>query len=118
MGLLNGQHFPIWYIVNDSFMAALGILTVLIGMTFVLLVIRKKKLHTIINILSSNCCVCGSLLALTIIWDAIYMLKADISGLARQDRSCIIRNTCMLTAMIALNYSLWYVKEKYSLILN
>jgi hypothetical protein len=52
------------------------------------------------------------LLAVTIIWDAFYMLKADISGFAKQDRYCIIRNICMLIAMIAFNYSLWYVELK------
>jgi len=112
MNISIGQDFPIWYIVNDSFIAFFSIITVFIGMTFVLLVLRKRKLHTIINILSSNCCVCGSLLAVTIVWDAFYMLKADISGFAKEDRCCVIRNVCMLTAMVALNYSLWFVKLK------
>jgi hypothetical protein len=107
MTISKSTNFPIWYIVNDSFIALFGILTVFIGMTFILLVLRRRKLHTIINILSSNCCLCGSLLAATIIWDAYYMLKADISGFAEEDRSCVIRNICMLTAMLGLNYSLW-----------
>lgn len=105
-------HFPIWYIVNDLFIALFSLCTILIGFTFIILVVRKKKLHTIINLLSSHCCLCGSLLALTSIWDSFYMLKADISGLAKEDRSCVMRNICMLTTMIALNYSLWYLFSK------
>ena len=107
MNLTIGEDFPIWYIVNDLCIALFSIITIFIGLTFVLLVLRERKFYTIINLLSSNCCLCGSLLAMTIIWDAFYMLKADISGLAKEDRCCVIRNICMLTAMVALNYSLW-----------
>jgi hypothetical protein len=107
MNVSNIEHFPTWYIVNDSCIVLFNLITIFIGMTFVLLVIRGKKLRTTINILSSNSCLCGSLLALAIIWDAYHMIKTDISGLARQDRNCLTRNRCILIAMIALNYSLW-----------
>jgi hypothetical protein len=97
-----GEDFPICYIVNDSFVALFNIITFLIGLTFVLLVWRKRRLHSIINLLSSNCRLCGSLLAIRIIWDAFYMLKADISGFSKEDRYCVTRNICMLTAIVAL----------------
>ncbi len=99
-----GEDFPIYYIVNDSFVALFSIITVLIGLTFILLVWRKRRLHSIINLLSSNCRLCGSLLAITIIRDAFYMLKSDISGFSKEDRYCVTRNICMLTAIVALYF--------------
>jgi len=107
MNLSNIERFPRWYIVNDSCIVLFNLITIFTGMTFVLLVIRGKRLRTNINILSSNSCLCGSLLALVMIWDACHMIKTDISGLARQDQHCLTRNRCILIAMIVLNYSLW-----------
>jgi amino acid transporter len=101
------KYFPRWYIVNDLCIVLFNLITILIGMTFIILFIREKKLRTVINILSTNSCLCGSLLALAILWDAFYMLKTDISGISRQDRTCVTRTICMLLTMNALNYSLW-----------
>ncbi|CAF1428873.1 unnamed protein product [Adineta steineri] len=106
MNVSHTQYFPFWYIINDLFIVLFNLITFSIGTVFVLLVVRKKKLRTIMNILSSNSCLCGSLLAFAILWDSFYMIKSDITGIARQDRNCVIRNICMLTTMIALNYSL------------
>jgi hypothetical protein len=106
MNVSNIERFPAWYIINDSIIVLFHLINIFIGMTFVLLVLRRKKLRTVINILSSNSCLCGSLLAVSIIRDAFYMLKTDISGLAQQDRSCVTRTICMITAMNALNYLL------------
>jgi len=107
MNVSNIERFPRWYIVNDSCIVLFNLMTIFTGMTFVLIVIRRKKLRTVINIVLSNYCLCGSLLALTNIWNAFYMLKTDISGLARQDRSCVTRTICMLIVMVAFNYSFW-----------
>jgi hypothetical protein len=107
MNVSDVKYFPRWYIVNDLSIILLNLTTISIGITFIFLVIQRKKLRTVFNILSSNSCLCGSLLALALIWDAFYMLKTDISGLAQQDRTCITRTICMLITMKALNYSLW-----------
>ncbi|UJR30093.1 hypothetical protein I4U23_017634 [Adineta vaga] len=100
------QCFPLWYIINDSLIIVFNLITIFIGLTFVFLILREKKLRTIINTLSSNSCLCGLLVAITIIWDAFHMLKTDITGIVQQDQACIVRNICMLITMIALNYSL------------
>jgi len=107
MNVSHSERFPLWYIINDLCIVLFNLITIFTGMAFILLVVREKKLRTIINILSSNSCLCGSLLASTIIWDALHMLKTDFSGLARQDRYCVTRYICMLITMIAFNYSLW-----------
>ena len=107
MNTSNVDQVHTWYIINDSFIVLFNLITIVIGMTFVLLVIRTKKLRTIVNILSSNSCFCGSLLAFTIIWDTSHMLRIDIAGLSQQDQTGVIRNICTLLAIVALNYSVW-----------
>lgn len=101
------QRFPVWYIVNDAAVVLCSVTTIGIGLAFVLLVVRERKLRTIMNILSSNSCVCAALVAGVTIWDASYMLKADVSRVAREDRYCVVRSVGMLVTMAALNYSLW-----------
>lgn len=101
------KHYPKWYFINDMCLILISLITILVGMTFIYVVIRERKLRTVLNILSCNSCLCASLFSLIILWNGYYMIKIDLHGSSRQDRMCVIRNIFMLITTIKLNYSLW-----------